>query len=201
MLLPAREINLKAKETEWLFNLAVGDQHAFRRIYDTYSNNIYKYSLHLLKSEELAHENVQETFLKLWNMRREASTVLNLESYLVTISRNAALDVLRKSRLTLRSEAIVKEKWVEGHNETNEKITLQDTRRILQEAIDQLPPQQKLVYQLCHQEGLKYNEAAAQLNISPNTVKLYMKLSLRFLRDYLARHTDLAIILMIFKLF
>ncbi|MET4544666.1 RNA polymerase sigma-70 factor (family 1) [Pedobacter africanus] len=196
-----REINFRAKEAEWLLKMAADDQRAFRSIYDTYNTNIYKYALHLLKSEELAHENVQETFLKFWNMRKEAVGVLNLESYLVTISRNAALDVLRKSRLTLRSETTIRENWVEGHNETDEKITLEDTRRILQEGIDQLPPQQKLVYELCHRQGLKYNEAAAQLNISPNTVKLYMKLSLRFLRGYLARHTDLAAIFIIFKLF
>ncbi|RBQ07903.1 RNA polymerase sigma factor [Pedobacter miscanthi] len=195
------EIKSLVNETDLLGKLAASDQHAFRRIYDAYSNSIYKYALHLLKSEELAEENVQETFLKLWNVRSEVMNVQNLESYIVRISRNGALDVFRKSKLILSSETEIRARWVEAHNETEEKIVLDDTRRVLQQGIEELPVQQKLVYELCHQKGLKYEEVALKLGISINTVKLYMKLSLRFLRDYLSKHTDVASILIIFRLF
>lgn len=188
-------------DNELLYRMAGRDEDAFRIVYDRYSERIYKYALHLLKSEELAEDNVQETFFKLWKLGNELATVRNLESYLVTISRNRSLDTLRKMKLTAGAERSVQKNWVEGHNDTEEFIILDDTRKVLQQAIDLLPPQQKIVYQLCHNEGLKYDEAAKKLDISANTVKLYMKLSLRFLRSYLSKHTDLKILLVIFMLF
>jgi len=85
-------------------------------------------------------------------------------------------------------------------NVTEEAILLDETRRILDEGIAKLPPQQQRVYQLCHQCGLKYEEAAEQLNLSPQTVHRHMKLALRFLRKYLQNHADLAVIFAIFQL-
>ncbi|MNX54794.1 RNA polymerase sigma factor [compost metagenome] len=88
----------------------------------------------------------------------------------------------------------------EDHNETEEYIIFKDSEKILNQAIEQLPAQQKLVYSLCHQEGLKYDEVAQKLNISKLTVKTHMQHALRFLRNYVSTHTDIAtlVILMTF---
>lgn len=188
-------------ERDLLARIAGRDELAFKRVYDLYSNGIYKYALHLLGAEEVAEDCVQETFLKFWNMGEGLLSIQSLESYLVTICRNRYLDVLRKMKLTVSSEADVRSRWVEGHNDIEERIILDDTRKVLERGIGLLPAQQRLVYQLCHLEGLKYEEAAERLNISTNAVKLYMKLSLRFLRDYLSKHTDVAVMLVILKLF
>ncbi|MGF1923927.1 MAG: sigma factor-like helix-turn-helix DNA-binding protein, partial [Bacteroidia bacterium] len=63
-----------------------------------------------------------------------------------------------------------------------------------------LPPKQREVYILCHQQGLKYEEVAQQLGLAPSTVATHMKLALRFLRSYLQKNADLAILIIIFKL-
>jgi len=188
-------------ETELLSKVATGDQRAFRILYEAYYTKIYAFSLHLLKSELLAEESVQETFLKLWKQGPELNGLLNLESFLVTITRNRALDLLRRQKLEVKANLKRRIDWTEADNETEESIILNDTRKVLQQAIDQLPPQQKLVYQLCYQDGLKYEEAAAQMNLSALTVQSYMKLALRSLRKNLRHYSDLAALLIIFKLF
>ncbi|MNY40859.1 Sigma-70, region 4 [compost metagenome] len=53
------------------------------------------------------------------------------------------------------------------------------------------------MYHLCHQEGLKYEEVAERLNISKLTVKTHMQHALRFLRNYVSTHTDIAVLVIL----
>src|SRR5690606_22376433 len=69
-----------------------------------------------------------------------------------------------------------------------------ETRQLLEDGLDLLPPQQQRVYRLCHQQGLKYEEVACLLDIAPGTVQSHMKLALRFLRNYLKQHIDTGIL-------
>ena len=57
-----------------------------------------------------------------------------------------------------------------------------ECQHILSEAVNQLPSQQRLVYSLSRDEGLKYNEIAEQLNLSKNTVKAHLKKAVSSLR-------------------
>lgn len=191
---------LLSDERTLLSKIADGDQRAFRVIYDSYYHRIYGYGLHLLKSQPLAEELVQHTFLKIWVLGEKLKKINHLESYLITTSRNHALDVLRRRKLEVRVSRESSKDWSESHNDTEEEIMLNDTRRVLDEAIESLAPQQKRVFQLCRQQGLKYEEAAKELNLSPATVQSYMKLALSALRKHLAHRTDLIILCVVFKL-
>lgn len=194
-------VNPFPNEQSVLIKIAAGDHQAFREVYDFYYQSIYKYALHLLKSELLAEEIVQETFLKIWINRVGLPEILNLESYLVTIARNRSLDILRQSALRYRNDQFLKNTFEFSTNETEEQIILKDTRLILSEAIAQLPPQQRQVYELCKQQGLKYDEVAKIMNLSPLTVQSYMKIALRAVREYMDKNTDIIIIAIILRLF
>jgi RNA polymerase sigma-70 factor (family 1) len=183
-------------EKELLSKIAVQDELAFAVMYERYVKKIYAFSFRLLKSKQLAEEVVQESFLKVWLLGDTLTGIVNIEAYLMTLSRNKSLDMLRQQMRERRTDS----NWNEGHNETEETILLNDTRKLLQTAIELLPPQQKQVYQLCQQEGLKYEEAAQQLNLSPLTVKKHMQLALRFVRNHVASHSKIAIALILLKI-
>jgi RNA polymerase sigma-70 factor (family 1) len=181
--------------------IAKGDHQAFRIIYDRFAKKTYLFALRILNSDVQADEVMQETMLKLWQMGEELNTIVHLESYLKTISKNKSFNVLRRLRLEAKADNERGKNWMEGHNETEEQILLSDTRKVFQEGISLLPEHQKLVYELCHIEGLKYEEVAKKLNLSPLTVQTYMKHALRNLRSYVSRHTDIVALLIIFKIF
>ena len=181
-------------EKELLAKVAKGDQRAFKLFYDQYHRRIYTFCLRQLKSVEFAEEVLQETFLKIWLMEEELLKINNAEAYLRTIARNRCFDYMRKlereARIYASSETGLPEP---SHNDTEESIMLADTKELLLRGVALLPPQQKLVYQLCQQQGLKYEEAAKELQLSPLTVKNHMQAALRFLRQYMSSHTNLAI--------
>lgn len=193
-------ISIPNTESELLAKIAMGDERAFKIIFEAYHHKIFLYAIRYVKSEPEAEEVTQEVFLKLWLRNRNSLPLNNLDAYFHTLVRNRSMDILRRKALENHTDLEHAVNWQEAHNDTQEVIILNDTRKILEEGINLLTPQQKQVYKLCHQDGLKYEEAAKALNLSPSTVHTHMKLALRFLRSYLQQHTDIAAFIVIFRL-
>jgi len=196
-----QKIKIWPDEKMLLAKVARGREDAFAVIYNRFRKKVYTFSLQMLKSEERAEEVMQETFLKLWQLQDDLKNINNLEVYLRTLTRNKCLNALRRLKLEVNADREMKWSWEEAHNETEEQILLRDTTNILKAGIALLPQQQRQVYQLCREEGLKYEEVAERLNLSPLTVQTHMKMALRFLRAYLSKHTDVVILMIIFRLF
>jgi len=197
------QINRKGNltdEKELLLLVSNGNAKAFGRLFHAYSPKVYAYALKLVKSDTLAEEIVQEVFVKIWNLESQLTEIENLDAYLRVTTRNHTLKLLRRMALEIKTSKTMAENYDDSHNETEEYIIFKESAQILNQAIDKLPPQQKLVYQLCQQEGLKYEEAAARLNLSKLTVKTHMQHALRFLRNYIANHTDIATLVIVLTL-
>lgn len=188
-------------EPELLAKVARGDQRAFKLIYDYYSKKSYFFAFKILGDEAKAEEVMQLTMLKLWQKGEELKFIVNLDSYLNVITKNTCYNVLRRSKLEQKANEYFGNNHSEIDDDTQLVIQLNETKRILQNGVDALPAYQREVYQLCHQQGLKYEEVAERLNLSRSTVQTYMKLSLRFLRDYLSKNGDIAVFIIILKLF
>jgi RNA polymerase sigma-70 factor (ECF subfamily) len=71
-----------------------------------------------------------------------------------------------------------------NHLLADNPILEKDYQSILLEAIDKLSPQQQKVYQLSRTEGLKREEIAAKLGISPETVKIHIGKAMKIIRAY-----------------
>ncbi|WP_256003511.1 RNA polymerase sigma-70 factor [Pedobacter deserti] len=183
-----------------LADVARRDQKAFRIIYDSYGKQVYTYALQLLHSETEAEEVLQEVFLKLWLMGDRILSIGNLHAYLRTATKHRSLNVLRRLVLEGKIEKALGKEWREENTDIEDEILIRDVRDVLNRAVDLLPRQQREAYILCQQQGLKYEEAAERLNLSPLTVQTHVKRALRSVRAYVKANTDLAAILIILKL-
>lgn len=190
-----------SEDRKLLFKIAAGDEFAFKQVYDYYFPKIKAFAFRVLLDVDCAQEVAQEVMLAFWQKGDGLREIRNVEAFLKTLSKRRTIDALRKLQRARAVKRNLKEQWQESSEETEERVLLREVRRLLEEGIDLLPPQQQKVYQLCHQEGLKYEEAARQLDIAPGTVQSHMKHALRFLRDYLKlHHIDVAVWLLIFNL-
>ena len=181
--------------TELVKRLAEGDQHAFSIIFLEYSNKIYCYALRLTRSESMSEEIVQEVFMKLWLNKQLLMTVTQFEPYLYRIARNHTYNMLRQIALERDVKESIEKELTQTGSAMQETLFLSgDHQQILNRALDQLPPQQRLVYSLCHQQGLKYEEVAFQLNISRLTVKTHMQQALRAIRSFIKNDKTIGIL-------
>lgn len=184
-------------EQELLRLVADGDRNAFTQLYNNYRNKIYSIAFELTESTTVAEEIVQDTFLKIWVKRESLLEVEHFRAYLFTITRNYVFTALKR---IARKESIevsaIQDAPLYDHD-TEDRVLNNEYTRILQAAIDRLPEQQKQVYNLIKKEGLKREEAAAALHLSPETVKTHLAQAMRSIRTYCLARLDISIALII----
>lgn len=189
--------NLPYNENDLLLQVAQGNEHAFRHLYDKYRNKIYSLGMHLTRSEILSEEIVQDVFMKLWEKRDQLPGINYINAWLRTVARNTCSNYLRN----LAMEKLVMNRYsLQNIAETpspENDLAAKEYEQIIEAAIRQLPPQQKKVYLLSRQAGKKQAEIADELNISIYTVKEYMKLAHRSIRQHLETKLDIVILLAI----
>jgi len=184
-------------EKELLFKVAEGDEDSFRILFDKYRNKIYSLSMYLTHSEYISEEITQEVFMKIWVNRKQLEGVEYFNAYLRTIASHVASNYLKR----LANEKIILQKIsneTEPSSETTDNtIIYNEYQAILEQAIQSLPPQQKKVYILSRHEGLKQDDIAKMMNLSPYTVKEYMKNALQTIRKFVGGRIELAIVVAI----
>lgn len=176
-----------------LQRLSKGDEDAFRLIYDRYLKVVYHTAFRYLHREELAQDIAQEVFYTLWSKRERFTQVRSLESYLISMTHHQVYAQFRKWATESRSCQIYAEEidWVT--RDTDHIIRTQQSEAILQELVDKLPAQQKLVYKMSRNEGMTHEAIARELNLSQGTVKNHLVRALQFLRQNLSHHIGMLI--------
>ena len=166
-----------------LYQLSKNDETAFRQVFQLFSNRVYSFSLRLTKCKTSAEEMVQEVFMKIWINRGKMHTIEDFSSWLFIITKNLVLNSIKRNAIEEKAKATFAIEAATNHSDTEEKVILEDYERILNETINHLPPQQRLVYSMCHQEGLQYEEVAQRLKISRLTVKTHMHQALKTIKS------------------
>lgn len=184
-----------AREIELLEKLKLQDSKAFSQLYSLYVKKIYAYALGILKSPALAEDVTQDTFVKLWEHAAAVQTDRSIQPFLFTIARNLSLNVIKQaSRQTWISDEIFAYaiyQQEDGLQYTERK----QTGEFIGMAIDQLPPQRRLIYDLCRNYGYSYKEAAEKLGIKDSTVNSQMVKAIKTIRDFMIRNGALLLIL------
>lgn len=184
-------------ELELIKQISNGDKRAFTILFDAYYKSLGQYIYKLTESLEVTEEIVQDVFIKVWLKREELVHIQSFSNYIFILSRNHTLNHLRKqARYDVHFRKLEKEAEREAGNE-EEADTYEEFRLLIDEAIEALPAQQKKIYQLCKFERLKYEEVAAQLNLSLETVRKHMYLANKAIKTHVKRHIDEAVLLVL----
>jgi RNA polymerase sigma-70 factor (ECF subfamily) len=182
-------------EQQLFEKLRNSDEAAFRIIYNNYSSKLYYFVFEFIPLKDIAENIVQDTFVTLWNRRKDLKDDTNLASYLFTGAKNNALYRLRdkKYRQKLFSNAMDASEL----NLNTDALTTVDTsafafqeiEQIIQETLSSLPPQCRKVFELSRVQEMKNKEIAEELNISVRTVEAHISKGLKAfkiaLKDYL----------------
>lgn len=171
-----------------------GNESAFTEIFHRYDKRLFPFVLKMVKTEAIAEEIIQEIFIKLWVNRNKLAAIDRPDAYLLTIAFNHTLDQIKKG---IKERKMLHELAGRLKNEvsynTEDTLLLRGSIALVEQAVDQLPPQQKRVYTLSRQQGLKNEEIAKTLAISPNTVRNHLAEALRSIRFYLEEREQIRI--------
>ena len=146
----------------------------FHRIILPLKDKLFRLAWSIVRDSAEAEDIVQDIFLKLWTKNGEWDEIENLEAYCFRATKNLAFD--RIESLTIRrAESIPSETEARSLADyATPLFKLVETERstLFYRCIDELPENQKLVFQLREIEGMSYKEIAEALEISEDLVKV-----------------------------
>jgi RNA polymerase sigma-70 factor (ECF subfamily) len=182
-------------EKELLMCIAAGDEDAFRQLFHSHYNKLASFVQKLTKSTSATEELVQDVFVKVWLHRSELGSIDRFDSWMYAIARNHVFNHLKKTAREFRQQ----QAWLEQAETDNAATAAQsdavDMYSFIERSIEKLPPQQKKIYLLKRQSGLRNEEIAQQLNISMETVKKHFTLALRFIKDHAKHGIEILIVI------
>ena len=180
-----------ARDRELLARLRVGDEDAFRGLFDRYAPTAKALALRVVRQAHLAEEIVQEAFMAVWkNPDGYDVDRGSVRSWLMGTVHHRAVDLVRREEAyRRRAEDAIPEAYEEAADhadEVVEAIGRPEERRIVRAALDELPEEQRRVLEMMYFDGRSQTQIAEATGLPLGTVKSRALLGMRRSRGALA---------------
>lgn len=163
-------------------------QH-FRTIIEQYRHLIYTLSYYYLGKSEDAEDVTQEVLVRLWKNWHKVERN-NLQPWLVRVTRNACVDMVRKRksyRAVVAEEGyeLATARAVDGQPNPRSLLETSDLRQQLKLALSRLAEPYRSVVIMREIQEMTYAEISEALELPINTVKVHLHRGRRMLREQL----------------
>lgn len=156
---------------------------AFKKLFDKEYNNLCRYAYTYVQDEHLAEDVVQDTFIKIWEQKKDLINTENIRYYLVTSVRNNCISELRKKKQVFYTEEAPQAEPEPFFSQMLHREQYTEQQQRLAAALDKLPPKCKEVFLLIKLHGMSYKQAAASLEISVKTVENQMGKAIKIFQN------------------
>jgi RNA polymerase sigma-70 factor (family 1) len=164
-----------------------GDEFYFKKVFDQYHQKLYFFILYKTKSEYIAEEVVQMAFTKLWQCRQTLREEYTISTQLYRMATTILIDYLRKynhkDAVTARLDMVNIEKGIDS---TTEKMSGAELQKRISEAVNDLPPVRKQVFEMSREQGMSYREIAETLSVSSKTVEAHIYKALKQIKKHIS---------------
>lgn len=179
----------KVKENELIPGIAGKDRDAFDELYNRFSQVVYNLSFRVVNNRSDAEEVVQEVFVQIWRTAHKYDDSRGaVSTWIMNITRSRAIDKIRKGKKS-KNNISIDDTFMQFVSEKG--FTVEDAREkreIIQNALSQIPNDQKDVIETVYYGGLTHTEAASELGIPVGTVKTRLRLGILKLRELLSAY-------------
>lgn len=177
-----------------------GEARAFDRLVLRWQQRIYRVAWRYTNTEDEAMDITQNVFVKAWSRIETLDEPERFGSWIYRITHHQCLDYLKaghKKHVVAMSilggsdnGSSMQEQVPDNGRSANPQKQLEDLqlRGIIDNALNHIPEEQKMIVILKEYEGLKFREIAEILEIPENTVKSRLYYGLNALRKYFTEH-------------
>jgi RNA polymerase sigma-70 factor (ECF subfamily) len=169
----ARSSDGKASDAELVGAIARGDQLSMRQLYERHSTRVYRFARRLGADHSAAEDLVSEVFLDVWRCGSTFAGRARVSTWLLAITRNKALDIIRRSPLKPfeQIESVTLEDETDGPEVAVQK---KQAASVLSGAFRNMSAADREIIDLVYYHDSSINEVARILNIPKGTVKTRM---------------------------
>jgi len=170
-------------EASLVWAIRSGDESAMAAVYDRYSSLVYAVALRVLGDTGAAEDVLQEVFMQLWrNPAAFDSNRGNLGAWLGVITRNRAIDGLRRRRPETDIADVVVSVEPDMAGDAERARAMETVRGTL----GGMPAPQRSALEMAYFEGLTHSEIATKTGEPLGTVKTRIRTGLQALRKAFA---------------
>lgn len=166
-------------ENELIDNLRKGNSEAFRILYEKYAPRLKAFCTRFNFSEQEGEDIVQETFIKIWEVRDTINPFYSFNTFLITVAKHLIYNQIRHANYKKKySKEIL---YISQKESTpgNEK----DLEALIENTVNELPDKCREIYKKSRVEGYSNSEIAEELNISKSTVENQINKALKSLKQ------------------
>lgn len=180
--IPRKDASESSLEDDQYVQRAIGgDQDAFKMLMNKYQKPLYYHIVKMVKNHEQIEDIIQESFVKAFSNLGSYNTNYAFSTWLYRITTNHTIDYLRKKKLQttsinepVRAKDGEMQFQIVGSAETDRKIIRKERKKIVSEAIENLPEKYREVIQMRHLEEMSYQEISEELDLPLGTVKAHI---------------------------
>ena len=162
------------------------DEHAVAELYDRHCRLLFGLILRILRDRSESEEVLQEVFVLVWTRAETYNVSLGPPAaWLVRVARNRAIDRLRSNKVRLRAVESAPEPAPAANPESSASVSEQ--QRAVQQALDTLPADQRVLIEQAYFLGLTQSELAERFKLPLGTVKTRIRTGMLALREQLSQ--------------
>ena len=163
-----------------------GEKTAFRGVVLAYQRMVFSLTLKLLCDEEEAKDMVQETFIRVWQRMGEYDTQKNFATWIYTIATRLCLDRLKRMKhvVPMPDDELVFRRYA-SDTDTHRALENKEWVSIVRMLADGLGEKQRMVFTLCHLEGLSSSEVVEITGLDAKQVKSNLYVARQTIRERL----------------
>ncbi len=172
-------------EAELVALLKRGDEGAFTAIYHQHWAVVYNQVYRVLRDAEESRDVIQEVFGNLWNGRERLADHTNIGAFLYVQARNCVFNIIAKQRVRSDYIASIGHYMEQADAGAVDLLEEQELLARVEQAIAQLPPRMREIFELSRKEDLSHREIAEKLGLSEQTVKKQVQNALKIIKPRL----------------
>lgn len=157
-------------------------QEEFKGLFDKYFDSIRSYIYYRCGDTEMATDIAQDVFMQVWEKQFDIQGG-KIKGLLYKMSGELFISRYRRKEIERKYMSSIELDYLEESPE--EQVQLKELTAKYENALAALPENQRIVFLMSRNEGLKYNEIAERLNISVKAVEKRMNKALSYLRQVL----------------
>lgn len=187
-------------DKELILNVKSGSEYSYGILYRLWVSRLYNFVYRYVRSDSVASDIVQETFLRIWTNRAGLDPECSFKAYLFTISYRLIIKELRRQINNPLMDSLLEYQsdWVTSENETGKLVELEQFREALIQAKKKLTPRLRLIFEMNKEQNISVADIARKLGITEQAVRNQLSAAVKVVRGELQHYSYLVLLFFCF---
>jgi len=183
-----KDMNDKIKHIQGVKSV---DSATFEQLFTDHYDALFRYCQTMVKDKNDIEDIVQSVFLDLWHDRSKLVIHTSFKAYLYKAVYFRCMNKIKHDKVASKYSNTITNTESTAVTDT---LIIQEIADKIKETIESLPEQCRKIFSMSRMDGLRYNEIAEKLNLSPKTIENQMGKALKTMRVALSEYIQIIVI-------